>query len=278
MLVFIDKSAPEGSREVPQKDFSAAAKALAGRVDPPTGGAGVLHKLLAVVVEEAIRDSEQMFTDADVIAAYRKLHRLAQARVAKWQADAETCRKFLGDKENQSRALQLTRAQRAQDKELGKLEQAQFVVITRGTDPTQALNIMTYETFGGLWPGPARDDKPSEEAASTQTGFGVKTTEEGRIEEWSLGALTGFATGGFLLIAAARPDTVRLPPEKVRGGGERGVCGFADQRLLGVALLSEGRVATDIQPLDRAIESILKRGADNAASALRDAVLRRSIV
>ncbi|MFF2555146.1 hypothetical protein ACFVUS_29370 [Nocardia sp. NPDC058058] len=274
MLVLTDQTKSGSTETFPQKDFIEGAKILADRVDPPTKSAGTLHKLLTVVVQVAIEDTENTFTEQDVAYAYRKLVRLAQARVLKWQADAATCEKFLADKENGQRAGWLSKVQRDQDKRLGTLETSDFVVFTRGTDPTQALNIMTYETFGGVWPGPQRTDKPTEDQAGVQTGYGIKMTSQGRLEEWSLGTLDGFSTGGYMLIAAAKPTAVRLPPVKVRGAGESGVTGFADQRLLGVAILKAGPKST-ADPLERAIEGLMKQGQDNAASALRDAILHR---
>ncbi|MEV6279759.1 hypothetical protein [Nocardia sp. NPDC051832] len=272
MLVLTDPTKPDET--FAQKDFLQGAKMLAGRVDPPTGSAGTLHKLLTAIVQVAIEDHDNTFTEADIAYAYQKLLRLAKARALKWEADAAACQKFLEDKDNGKHASSLLRAQKAQDSQLDKLDHADFVVFTRGTDPTQALNIMTYETFGGVWPGPARADKPSESDAGVQTGLGVKVTSKGRLEEWSLGTLDGFSTGGFMLIAVAKPSQVSLPPVKVRGSGERGVCGFADQRLLGVAILRAGP-KSPTPPLERAIEGLLKQGKDNATSALREATLRR---
>ncbi|MFB8003234.1 hypothetical protein [Nocardia sp. NPDC056000] len=275
MLVLTDHSKSGSTETFPQKDFIEGAKMLADRVDPPTKSAGTLHKLLTVVVQVAIEDTENTYTEQDVAYAYRKLVRLAKARVTKWQSDSAACDLFLADKEeNGRRAGWLSKIQREQDKRLDKLEQSDFVVFTRGTDPTQALNIMTYETFGGVWPGPQRTDKPTEEQAGVQTGFGIKSTSQGRLEEWSLGTLDGFSTGGYMLIAAAKPTAVRLPPVKVRGAGESGVTGFADQRLLGVAILKAGPKSS-ADPLERAIEGVMKQGQDNAASALRDAILHR---
>ncbi|MEV0764257.1 hypothetical protein [Nocardia sp. NPDC050435] len=274
MLVLTDHTKSGSTETFPQKDFMEGAKLLAGRVDPPTKSAGALHKLLTIVVQVAVDDAETTFTEDDVAYAYRKLVRLAKARVLRWEVDAIECEKFLADKENGQRATWLSRTQKEQDKRLETLEQSKFVVFTRGTDPTQALNIMIYETFGGVLAGPERTDRPTEEEAGVQTGFGVKMTSQGRLEEWSLGTLDGFSTGGYMLIAAAKPDAVRLPPVKVRGAGERGVTGFADQRLLGVAILKAGPKST-ADPLERAIEGLMKQGKDNATSALRDAVLHR---
>ncbi|MEU0545683.1 hypothetical protein ABZ319_37995 [Nocardia sp. NPDC005978] len=274
MLVLTDPTKPDSTETFPQKDFLEGAKMLAGRVDPPTKSTGALHKLLTIVVQVAVEDLETTFTEADVAYAYRKLHRLAEVRVTKWKDDAAACEKILASKENGQRAIWLSRTQTAQEARLDTLEKSEFVVFTRGTDPTQARNILTHETFGGLLPGVERTDSPSEDDAGVQTGFGVKTTSTGRLEEWSLGTLDGFSTGGFMLIAAAKPTAVRLPPVKVRTAGERGVTGFADQRLLGVAILKAGPKST-ADPLERAIEGLLKQGVANAKSALGDAVLQR---
>ncbi|MFJ4657459.1 hypothetical protein ACIP5Y_39860 [Nocardia sp. NPDC088792] len=274
MLVLTDPTKSGSTETFPQKDFREGAKMLAGRVDPPTESAGALHKLLTLVVQVAVDDLENTYTEQDVAFAYRKLARQATARVQRWEADAAACESALADNENRRLASALSRAQRDQETRLADLEKSQYVVITRGTDPTQALNILIYQTFGGVLPGPERTDTPTEAEAGVQTGYGIKVTSQGRLEEWSLGTLEGFSTGGYMLIAAAKPTAVRLPPVKVRSAGESGVTGFADQRMLEVALLKPGPKSTG-DPLERAIEGMLKQGQANAANALHDAVLHR---
>lgn len=273
MLVLTDRTKSGSTETFPQKDFREGAKILADRVDPPTKSTGALHKLLTLVTQVAVEDAEKTFTEQDVAYAYNKLVRLAKARVQRWEVDAAACDEALANNENRLLANNLRQAQQKQEAQLANLEKGEYVIITRGTDPTQAINILVYQTFGGVMPGPERTDTPTEAEAGVQTGYGIKVTSQGRLEEWSLGTLTGFSTGGYMLIAAAKPSAVRLPPVNVRKSGESGVTGFADQRLIDVAILSAGPKATG-DPLERAIEGLLKQGQANAATALQDALLQ----
>jgi hypothetical protein len=276
---------PSSTEPVTPVGFTAAAGSLAAQVDPPTESSGPLHRLLTVTVKAAIDDPDQTYTATDVVYAYRQLYDRAGAREQERLADIARCRKYLANKINQQRALALRAAQREQEERIRKaltakagleeLERATRVVITRGTDPTQACNIMTYETFGGEVPGPVRADRPTPSGADDQTGRAVKTSAQGRLEEWSLGTLTSFATGGFMLIGAALPSMVSLPRETGLTSGERGVCGFSDQRLLGVALLEEGPASPDIDPFTRFLE-LMTKSDEIAQQALHAAIKARS--
>ncbi|MFE9578335.1 hypothetical protein ACFYO1_18240 [Nocardia sp. NPDC006044] len=274
MLTLHDPTKPTTSGSSPITEFTRAATILADQVTPPTKSTGPLHKLLTVLVKTAIDDPDETYTAQDIIVAYQKLCALARARVQEWAEDTARCKRYLDNELNRKLAGELLRIQRDQEKRLDSLRQAEVVVITRGTDPSQAINIMTYETFGGEVPGPARTNAPTDPDAGRQTGEGVKTTKEGRLEEWSLGALRGFAASGFLLIAEATPSMVSLPPGTALTSGERGVCGFADQRVRRVAILEQGRVATGIDPFVRALE-IMMKGSANAESALQYAIKKR---
>ena len=144
------------------------------------------------------------------------------------------------------------------------------MVITRGTDPVQTLNICNHKTFGGVPPGPVQTGAPTAEDANRQTGLGVKVTAASRLEEWSMGALAGFASGGFLVRALTKPTLISLPPKGHRSAGESGVCGFADRSLLGVVILEEGREPI-ADPFERGIENIIK--ADSRDGTVSSALL-----
>jgi hypothetical protein len=87
-----------------------------------------------------------------------------------------------------------------------------FTVVIRGMTGQQALNVAREGTFGGQTAGARDREPPSEKQAQVQTGEGVKQTDDYALEEWSLTAQTGFATGGFLVVAVIARNRARLPP------------------------------------------------------------------
>ncbi len=269
------------SRGIPQQDFLKATELVVQFVAPKPKASTSAYKLLSIIVKNAIDDKSETYTEIDVAYAYAKLYKLAESRKTQSEADRAYLLGVMDGKENQTRARKLAGAQRDQSKkssdDLDKLESEQYVFIARGTDASQARKILTEETFGGLASNPDRTSAPTADDADKQTGFGDKGTEAGVIEEWSLGQLDGFATNGFMMLAAAEPVYVTLPPKGKRSAGERGVCGYADRRLAGVAIGGLGRAGEGIDPLVREVDGIVK--ADHrtlaALSALQESAARR---
>ncbi|MFD6160950.1 hypothetical protein ACFWF7_03615 [Nocardia sp. NPDC060256] len=269
------------SRGIPQQDFLKATELLVQFVKPKPKSGTSAYKLLGIIAMSAIEDKSETYSELDVAYAYAKLYELAQSRKTQNEVDRKYLIELMDSKENRERAGRLAGAQRDQSKKgseaLDKLEAEKYIFIARGTDPSQARKIMTQETFGGLEPNPDRTAAPTDKDADKQTGFGDKGTEAGVIEEWSLGQLDGFATNGFMLLAATEPAYVTLPPKGKRSAGERGVCGYADRRLAGVAIGGEGRAGDGIDPLVREIDGINKADHRTHASllALRESAARR---
>ncbi|MFX0576811.1 hypothetical protein [Nocardia nepalensis] len=279
MLNIKDPTATDliAAKGIPQQDFLKATELLVPFVEPQPKSGTSAYKLLGIIAMSAIDDKSETFTEVDVAYAYDKLYKLAQTRKTRAEADRAYLRELMDGKQNRERAGKLAGAQRDQSKkngeELDKLEAEKYIFIARGTDPAQARAIMTNETFGGLAPNPGRTGAPTDKDADKQTGFGDKGTDAGVLEEWSLGQLDGFATSGFMLLAATEPKYVTLPPKGKRSAGERGVCGYADRSLVGVAIGGEGRAGEGIDPLVREIDGIIK--ADHRTHATL-AVLKES--
>ncbi|MEU7143423.1 hypothetical protein ABZ942_28545 [Nocardia sp. NPDC046473] len=258
-----------------------ATELLVQFVDPKPKSGTSAYKLLGIIAMSAIEDRSETYSELDVAYAYAKLYKLAQSRKTQIEVDRKYLLELMDGKENRERAGKLAGAQRDQSRKsseaLDKLEAEKYIFIARGTDPTQARRIIAQETFGGLEPNPDRTTAPTDKDADKQTGFGDKGTATGVIEEWSLGQLDGFATNGFMLLAAAEPAYVTLPPKGKRSAGERGVCGYADRRLAGVAIGGEGRAGDGIDPLVREIDGINKADHRTHASllALQESAARR---
>ncbi|WP_329032115.1 hypothetical protein OIE71_03970 [Streptomyces sp. NBC_01725] len=179
-------------------------------------------------------------------------------------------------------ADQLAAAQRRQADTLAGLLAQGSVVITRGTNPVQARQILTHRTFGGLPPNANLTTPPTAEDADAQTGLGIKDTVAGRIEEWSLGQQTGFSLDGFMVIAEADVSLVTLPrSDGATRGGEAGVCGYAAAGLIRVAILSEGRPSGE-PPEKRELERIcvaIGRDHPGVVTLLKAAaLLKRGVV
>ncbi|MGB0562048.1 MAG: eCIS core domain-containing protein [Spirulinaceae cyanobacterium] len=111
------------------------------------------------------------------------------------------------------------------------------IMIWRGTNPNQARKILENQTMGGEPGGQNHRLPPSEDVAIRQTGFNIKATEFGKIEEWSqeLGGLMGFATDGVMLVATVDQYAVAKAQSNI---GERGVTGYADQ-ILGQVMVDD---------------------------------------
>ncbi len=248
-------------------DFSAAADVLSSRVEPRAEAGKATMKLLKTITIAAIEDPQRTYTEPNVAYAYGKLIGVARERQAQQESAREECRKIMASQDNRQGIAVLGRLLREQETKLDDLETAKTVVITRGTDPVQTLNISTHRTFGGVPPGPVQTGAPTAGDADRQTGLGVKETAGSRLEEWSLGSLAGFASGGFLVRALTTPTLISLPPRGHRSAGESGVCGFADRGLQGVVILEEGREPI-ADPFEREIEKLIKAGGqDGTVSA-----------
>jgi len=209
---------------------------------------GVLSSIITVAV-----GNTAAFDVADVQDVYTRLNQEAAARVPVTAAARDRCR--LWDSHGVDRELRVLSQRQPQT--LAGLQVQGTVVITRGTDPIQAEEILTNVTFGGMVPDPTVVGAPQAADANQQTGYGIKATAAGRIEEWSLGTQTGFSNNGFMLIAEAAVGAVTLPVSDFAvKAGEAGVCGFAAARLVRVAIMAEGREVGD--PLQTELERIRK--------------------
>lgn len=113
------------------------------------------------------------------------------------------------------------------------------IIIFRGMTPLQARKVLTNKTLGGDSPSQQNRGAPPEKDAKAQTGLNIKETEQGRIEEWSekWGGLTGFSTGGVMLMAMLPRDQIRTAKAKI---GERGATGYANQRVEEIAIYNIG--------------------------------------
>jgi len=126
---------------------------------------------------------------------------------------------------------------------------AEEVVLYRGTNPKQALAMLTHQTMGGAAERlNDRRDPPTEAMQILQTGLNVKkhiasTGEESTLEEWSRNDYVsrGFATGGWLLICVVARVKTNYD-ESVSSGsvGEAGVVSWSETPAL-VAILEKGR-------------------------------------
>jgi hypothetical protein len=170
------------------------------------------------------------FDNNRLAAIYEAVELSLLERIESTESSTFECLKILVSKENMLAV------------EAMKVNQLGTSIIYRGTTPQQALNILKYQTFGGVPPNVLKREPPTEEQASKQTGENVKDTVQGTLEEWSLqpGGLKGFATGGFMMVARVNNDCARFPPERSLMG-EAGVTGWSDQSLLSVAILEQGK-------------------------------------
>ncbi|MGW2328471.1 hypothetical protein ACWC5C_22320 [Streptomyces sp. NPDC001700] len=190
------------------------------------------------------------------------------AQAAQLAAAAATDRAWCQQHMDHGTAGELDAVRQRQATTLEGLRAQGTVVITRGTNPVQARQILTHVTFGGLPLDPAIVAPPSATDADAQTGLGVKDTVAGRIEEWSLGALTGFSLDGFMLIAEADVKRVTLPrSDSATVAGEAGVCGYAAAGLSRVTILAEGR-ASDEPPEKRELQRINTEIGRNTAAVV----------
>lgn len=219
----------------------------------------VLGSLAFVAANDAaafeVRDVRQVYDDF-----------VAQA--TQLAATAATARTWCQQNMDHDTALELDAKRQQQATTLEGLRAQGTVVITRGTNPVQAQQILTHVTFGGLPLDPTIVAPPSADDADAQTGRGVKDTVAGRIEEWSLGQLTGFSLDGFMLIAEADVKQVTLPrSDAATVAGEAGVCGFAAAGLSRVAVLAEGRPSNE-PPEKRELQRINVEIGRNVASVV----------
>lgn len=260
-------------RNYTQADFQAVTKPVIvfmAATAPAEGSVkrGVLSSLIALATQSAAA-----FDVGEVVDVYGRLVDDAVAQVPLTAAARTWCRTQLRNPV----AAQLSALAVQQSQDLAGLQAQGTVVITRGTDPLQARDILTHGTFGGSVPDPALVAAPTSADADRQTGVGQKNTAVGRIEEWSLGALMGFASNGFLLVAEANVAVVTLPKSDfaVRAG-EAGVCGYAAASLVRVAILDEGRQTAD-EPLQLELEKTKKAlgtGRIDGIALLKAAALR----
>ena len=190
------------------------------------------------------------------------------AQATQCAATAATARAWCRQNTDHLTAQDLDEKRQRQATTLAGLRAQGTIVITRGTNPVQAQQILTHVTFGGLPLDPAIVAPPSAADADAQTGRGVKDTGAGRIEEWSLGELTGFSLDGFMLIAEADVNRVTLPrSDSATMTGEAGVCGFAAAGLSRVAILAEGRPSHE-PPEKRELERISSSIGRNIAAVV----------
>lgn len=154
------------------------------------------------------------------------------------------------DEEIEARKHALVRCQEIASSEQNKAElekillggSAETPLIFRGMTAKQALAVLAAGTLGGRARASVPREPPSEQEAQIQTGENRKDAGRGLLEEWSLGELTGFSTGGVMMAALAPRSGLRLPPEGSTAEkiGERGVTGWVDQPVERVAIRSIG--------------------------------------
>ncbi|MDT0346407.1 hypothetical protein [Streptomyces litchfieldiae] len=258
----------------PLSDFIGATKVIASRLteNRPESGTQAM-RLLTGVTMTAI-SARETYRETHVASVYAHLHGQAADRVRRAAEAYQWCLERFQDRTNEATSSELVVASQKQPTTLNQLSAQGTVVITRGTDPVQARAILENRTFGGALLDPSVVTPPTSEDADTQTGSGDKDTAGGRIEEWSLGALLGFATGGFLLIARARTDRVTLPKgDFAVTAGERGVCGYAAAGLEAVAIAEQGReaVVDDLENQIAAINKAMGGKRIDVSALLRDA-------
>ncbi|MFG2639172.1 hypothetical protein ACGFX8_36920 [Streptomyces sp. NPDC048362] len=236
-------------------NFTDAASGIRGQLGVREGTSAMsLLKRLCFLAEQ---DAQNVSTN-QIVAVYDFSLSKIKDNAARQEEAARRCEDILRSREN---AEKVRRIRTSSENPNG------HIIITRGTTPLQALNILTNCTFGGsALNSDHMSGAPSEKAADDQTGFGSKGTGASRIEEWSLGELRGFATDGFLLIARASETLVTLPKtEFSKAAGERGVCGFADAPLVEVAILERGAKPVEVSGADKGIDGYLKNlGATEA--------------
>ncbi|GAA2434581.1 hypothetical protein GCM10010191_56330 [Actinomadura vinacea] len=253
---------------------TAAAK-LAPSLNPVPGPGQAAMALLSAIIFQALNHKGENFTETHVAGAYQKLVKRATDRAGEKAAARKEGKEFFRSKNNESVKERLLKAYEELQPRLQELENGDRVIIFRGTDPLQTLAIMQNQTFGGTPPASNQTGAPESKDAARQSGFGEKDTTGGRIEEWSLAPQTGFATGGFMLIALVHPSKVNLPDKgKSRTEGERGVVGYTDHSLSEVAIMDDGRDFEGVTPESLEIDALVKRaGRDQSflIEALRGA-------
>ncbi|MFC1419000.1 hypothetical protein [Streptacidiphilus cavernicola] len=228
-----------------------AVVAAMGTTAPPEGSVqrGVLTSIVTLAASNAAA-----FDVVDVLDVYAGLVQQAVDAVPVTETARVWCRERIGG----DVATRLAARVAKQPQTLAQLQALGSIVITRGMDPVQAQSVLTNGTFGGAVHDPLAVGAPQAADAVRQTGLGDKSTAAGRIEEWSLGMLTGFASNGFMLIAEAAVPVVTLPTsDHAVRAGEAGVCGFAAAALISVAILEEGRKLGD-DPLQPELEKVKK--------------------
>ncbi|WP_433185360.1 hypothetical protein [Actinoallomurus sp. CA-150999] len=237
-------------------------------------------KLLKNIVAAANQSKKEMFTEVNVRTAYGAIIAEAAGAVAEAGKARADCTSILNSPANRQMAQKLDQMHKQQkellDKSAGRADIPAdgHVIVLRGTGARQARAIMTEGTFGGRKFTQDNPKAPSPEDGVAQTGLNDKNASGGLIEEWSLIPQTGFASMGFMLIAEAAVAKVNLPEvgaNRVRG--ECGVVGYADQKLIEVAILWAGS-ARPADESDTELEHLIKRlnqSGDGYLKALRKA-------
>lgn len=255
--------------------LGAAQQELAPSLDPPPQQGTQEMNLLRTIVFLAVQQEGETFTEKNVIGAYKSLIGQAYARARAKKDAREVGKQIFGSPENTEVRIELNSLFEALQGKIQELEEGDQVVLFRGVDPIQALSILKHKTFGGLAPAASQSGAPTAQDASRQSGENVKQAEGGLIEEWSLAPQTGYATGGFMLIALTHPSKVNLPNRgHSRVEGERGVVGFADHSLTKVAIYDAGRDFEGLSAESLEADMLTKRVSREKAivlEALRDA-------
>lgn len=247
--------------------FSTAAAELTQTWKPvPAGSAMVLVKTIIIT---AVNVKDEQFTEKHVTAAYQTLLVQAQSRAkAKDQAYVQGIQVFKSDA-NQQALKEVGTAYTNLQSKLQSLEDGDQVAIFRGMDPLQTMDVLANKTFSGAPAAAQQQGAPTDQDAGRQSGFAIKSTAAGRIEEWSLAPQTGFATGGFMLLAIAHPAKVNLPKKgSARLEGERGVVGYADHSLEKVAIHDVGRELTLTERESLEVDAVNKRAATDPSAIL----------
>jgi hypothetical protein len=259
-------------KTITMTNMRTAVSDLAPSLKPAAEAGQPAMSLLTSIVFQALNFKDETFTEKHVTGAYQNLMvSAAEREVAKAEARKVGNEIYESSGNGQIRNKLDTIYNELQP-HLQELEDGDQVVIFRGVDPLQARDILKYQTFGGLPPALAQAGAPQKVDAGQQSGFGVKDTAAGRIEEWSLAPQTGFATDGFMLVALTHPSKVNLPDKgKSRLEGERGVVGYADHSLERVAIWEAGRDFIGVTSESLEIQALIKR-AGKDQSFLLDAL------
>lgn len=211
-------------------NFFTAAKSIEKIVATSDLQQNFSSKLLASLISGLIKKLKNDLTGQKSIEIYKCVETYLLQKIEINKDCYAKCSKILVSIDNQTML-----------KEISSSTKDPFIIITRGTSAFQTLAILENVTMGGAKKNDTPREPPTEEQAIAQTGYNIKETDSNSLEEWSLNpqGLTGFSTGGFMLIASVKKDSVRMPPPEGMKG-EMGVTGWSDLPLNKVAIKSEG--------------------------------------